>query len=130
MISLFGKAKRPSPLYKRRGTGADRHSVSCFSSKTFATSSYPEKAAIRPWSLRRRQRRRLLSRLRHGPEERQGEGEGRVVRRGAAARGASEGAGDVSPSARRAGAEKQIPPLLADGDASASAHAISSRHCP
>src|SRR3954466_9724966 len=82
MISLFGKAKRPLPLYKRRGTGAARYSAGCYSSKISATSFYPEKAAVRPHSLRRRHRRRLLSRLRHGSEERQGEGEGRKVGRG------------------------------------------------
>ena len=62
----------------------------------------------------------LLHHLRHGPESRQGKG--REVGRGAAARGAAEGAGDLLPSARRAGAEVVLLPLLGDGDECASAH--------
>src|SRR4051812_21902626 len=53
-------APTPSPLYKRRGTGAARHSAGCCSSKISATSSLLEKAAIRSPSPRPRQRRQLL----------------------------------------------------------------------
>ena len=56
--------------------------------------------------------------LRHGSESR----ESREVGRGAAARGAAEGAGPFLPSARCVGAEGVLLPLLVDGDASASAH--------
>ena len=58
--------------------------------------------------------------LRHGSESRQGKG--REVGRGAAARGAVEGAGDLLHPARREGAEGVLLPLLGDGDACASAH--------
>ena len=58
--------------------------------------------------------------LRHGSESRQGKG--REVGRGAAARGAAEGAGDLPPLARREGAKGVLLPLLGDGDAGASAH--------
>src|SRR4051812_7206551 len=52
-------APAPSPLYKRRGTGAARHSADCCSSKISATSSLLGKAAIRPRSPWRRQHRQL-----------------------------------------------------------------------
>ena len=58
--------------------------------------------------------------LRHGSKSRQGEG--REVGRGAAARGAAEGAGPLPPLVRCVGAEGVLLPLLVDGDASASAH--------
>src|SRR4051812_2344241 len=52
-------APAPSPLYKRRGTGAARHSADCCSSKISATPSSLEKAANRLRSPRRRPRRQL-----------------------------------------------------------------------